>query len=49
MFSKSRVNGISALVAQLDAHLTDDQEIAGSTPARLATFFGGDLIMKYFL
>ena len=38
-----------ALVAQLDAHLTGDQEVAGSTPARSATFFRGDLIMKYFL
>ena len=28
-----------ALVAQLDAHLTGDQEIAGSTLAGLATFF----------
>ena len=26
-------------MAQLDAHLTGDQEIAGSTPARSATFF----------
>ena len=28
---------------------TGDQEDAGSTPAGSATFFGGDLIMKYFL
>ena len=25
------------------------QEVAGLTPARSATFFRGDLIMKYFL
>ena len=36
-------------VAQLDVHPTSDQKIAGSTPARWATFFRGDLIMKYFL
>ena len=37
-----------ASMAQLDAHPTDDQEVAGSNPARLATFFHGDLIMKFF-
>ena len=31
-----------ALVAQLDSFLTADQEVAGSTPARLATFFCGN-------
>ena len=31
-----------ALVAQFDAHMTGDQEVAGSTPAGLATFFCGD-------
>ena len=36
-------------VAQLDARPTGDQEAAGSSPAGLATFFRGDLIMKYFL
>ena len=36
----------SASVAQLDARPTDDQEVAGSTPAGSATFFRGDLIMK---
>ena len=36
-------------LAQLDAHPTGDQEVAGSTPAGSATFFHGDLIMKYFL
>ena len=29
-------------VAQLDARLTGDQEVVGSTPAGLATFFCGD-------
>ena len=38
-----------ASVAQLDAHQTDDQGVAGSTPAGSATFFRGDLMMKYFL
>ena len=38
-----------ASVAQLDARPTDDQEVAGSTSAESATFFHGDLIMKYFL
>ena len=37
-----------ALVAQLDALLTDDQEVAGSTPAGLATFFCGDMIIYFF-
>ena len=32
-----------------DAHPTGDQEVVGSTPAGSATFFCGDLIMKYFL
>ena len=38
-----------ALVAHLDVRLTGDQEVAGSTSARLVKFFRGDLIMKYFL
>ena len=38
-----------ASVAQLDARPTVDQEVVGSTPAGSATFFRGDLIMKYFL
>ena len=37
------------LVAQLDVHLTGDQEVAGSTLAGSATFFRRDLIVKYFL
>ena len=36
-------------VAQLDARPTGDQEAADSTPTGLATFFQGNLIMKYFL
>ena len=31
-------------VAQLAAHPTGDQEVAGSIPAGSATFFRGDLI-----
>ena len=38
-----------ASAAQLDTHLTSVQEVGGSIPARSATFFRGDLIMKYFL
>ena len=38
-----------ASVAQLDAHLTGDQQVAGLTPILSATFFRGDFIMKYFL
>ena len=30
---------MSALLAQLDAHLTGDQEIAGSTPTMSVNFF----------
>ena len=40
---------MSASVALLDACPTGAQEVAGSTLATLATFFHGDLIMKYFL
>ena len=36
-------------LGDLDARPTGDQEVAGLTPARSATFFQGDLIMKYFL
>ena len=36
-------------MAQLDVRPTGDREVAGSTPAGLATFFRGDLIMKYSL
>ena len=40
---------VQASVAQLDARPIGDEEVVGSTPAVLATFFRGDLIMKYFL
>ena len=33
-------------MGQLDASSTGDQEVAGSTPAGMATFFRTDLIMK---
>ena len=33
---------------RLDARPTGDQEVAGSTTAESATFFRGDVIMKYF-
>ena len=36
-------------MAQLAAPLTGDQEVAGFTPTGSASFFRGDLIMKYFL
>ena len=38
-----------ASVAQLDAPLIGHQEVAGSTPSGLATYFHGDMAMKYFL
>ena len=34
---------------RLDVRLTGDQKVTGSTPTEAATFFRGDLIMKYFL
>ena len=37
-----------ASLCSSDARPTGDQEVAGSTPAGSATFFCGDLIMKYF-
>ena len=33
------ITGACASVAQLDAHPTGDQEVAGSIPVGLATFF----------
>ena len=39
---------IQSSVARLDVHLTGDQEIAGSNPTGLATFFCGDLIIETF-
>ena len=41
--------GFVGVVAQLHVCPTGDLEVAGLTPAGLATFFRGDLIMKYFL
>ena len=38
-----------ALVAQLDARPTGDQEVAGSTPAEVGNILSWRLIMKYFL
>ena len=38
-----------ASVAQLDAHLTGDQEVAGSTLAEVGNIPSWRLIMKYFL
>ena len=36
-------------MVQLYVRPTGDQEVEGLTHAGLATFFRGDLIMKYFL
>ena len=49
--TKSRAKAVilPALMAQLDARPTGNQEVAGSTPAGSATLFRGDLITKYFL
>ena len=33
-------------MAQLDAHLSGDQEVVGLTPASSATFFCGDRLCK---
>ena len=38
-----------ASVAQLDARPTEDQEVAGSTPAEVGNILSWRLIMKYFL
>ena len=38
-----------ALVGQSDVCLTDDQEVTSSSLPGPATFFHGDLILKYFL
>ena len=40
---------LPASVAQLDARLTGDQEVAGSTPAEVGNILSWRLIMKYFL
>ena len=36
-------------MAQLDARLTEDQKVAGSTPAEVGNILSWKLIMKYFL
>ena len=38
-----------ASVGQLDAHPTDDQEVAGSTPRRVGNILSWRWIMNYFL
>ena len=38
-----------ASVATLDVRPTGNQEVVGSTPAGSATFFRGDMLIKYFL
>ena len=43
------ITKLPSSVAQLDAHVTSNEEVAGSTSAGLATFFCGDLIRRYFL
>ena len=49
-FIKSmKIKSIASKPAQLDLRPTGDQEIAGLTPTRSATFFHGDLIMQYVL
>ena len=40
--SKDTDTELPTSVAQLDARLTGDQEVAGLTPAGSATFFPGD-------
>ena len=47
VFLEYEFQGLRALEASLGG--TGDQEVACSTPAGSATFFHGDLIMKYFL
>ena len=40
---------LPASVAQLDMRPTGDQEVAGSTPAKVGNILSWRLIMKYFL
>ena len=40
--SSSLIVLLLAWVAQLDARMTEDQEVVGSTPTGSATFFHGD-------
>ena len=37
------------MVAELDARLTGDQEVMGSTPAEVGNILSWRLIIKYFL
>ena len=37
-----------ASIAQMDAHPTGDQEVAGSTPTEVGNILSWRLIMKYF-
>ena len=43
------LHGVSASLAQLDACLTGDQEVTGSTSAEVGNILSWRLIMKYFL
>ena len=43
------LNEEPASVAQSDAHLTGNQEVSGSIPARSGNILSWRLIMKYFL
>ena len=51
MLVKKSNQGVQYLsnVAQLDAGLTGDQEVAGSIPAKVGNILSWRLIMKYFL
>ena len=46
---KKKKTHMLASVAQLDAHLTGNQEVTGSTPAEVGNILLWRLIMKYFL
>ena len=46
---KRKLSICQASVAQLDARLTGDQEVAGSTPTEVGNILSWRLIMKYFL
>ena len=40
---------VAGPVAQLDVRLAGDQEVAGSTPAKVGNILSWRLIVKYFL
>ena len=46
---KKSLDHEQASMAQLDARLTGDQEVAGSTPAKVGNILSWRLIVKYFL